>query len=247
MDVVRKVSAFASNTNNLVLAKEIGYTETELRRVADTLLRDKAQLVYNRATDQLPSLAAYLIDQPLLDRLKAAILAYEKAIPKPKLSKNEAKIATENIDKTFALADELLTKLDMVMGIIQSSKTDIYNGYTKARTIPLSGSGSLALKGSVKDADGNRVANVDIAIAASTPAAGAGKFAAGSATGNAPSANNAAQLTKKTGDKGNFQEKNLADGTYTAIATKNGYKPQTVSFTVTGGEMTKVDIVMEKE
>jgi hypothetical protein len=245
MDVVRKLAAFASNTNNLVLGKEIGYVESDLRKAADTLLRDKAQLVYNKAVEQLPSLAPYLIDQPLLDGFLAAIQAYEKAIPKPKLSKNEAKIATENINKTFALADEQLAKLDKVMGIIQLAKPGIYNGYTKARALPTSGSGSLALKGSVKDANGNSVANVEIKIAGAV--ASPAKLAAGSPAGSAPNTTNAVQLTKKTGDKGAFQEKNLADGTYTATATKNGYKPQTINFTVTGGEMTKVDIVMEKE
>lgn len=241
MDVVRKLTAFASNTNNLVLSKEIGYVESDLRRVADTLLRDKAQLVYNKAVEQLPSLAPYLIDQPLLDGFLAAIQAYEKAIPKPKLSKNEAKIATENINKTFALADEQLAKLDKVMGIIQLAKADIYNGYTLARIIPSSGVGSLAMKGSVTDADGTSVANVIVNIAQAAPA-GAAKLALGSAAAAGP-----VMLSKKTTSKGQFQEKNLADGTYTATATKAGYKPTKVQFTITGGEMTKVDMVLEKE
>lgn len=49
MDVIRKMVAYATIVSNNELLGEVNYSETDLQRSADTILRDRCQVVYDRA------------------------------------------------------------------------------------------------------------------------------------------------------------------------------------------------------
>lgn len=48
-DYTRKLGVYAKFTNNATLAQEVKFTEGKLRQVADTAVKDYAQIVYDRA------------------------------------------------------------------------------------------------------------------------------------------------------------------------------------------------------
>lgn len=52
-------------------------------------------------------------------------------------------------------------------------------------------------------------------------------------------------VVKKTTEQGNFQVKNLPDGTYTALVKKLGYQDQEVTFHVVAGEMVDLEVTLE--
>ena len=58
-DYARKLGTYAKFTNNTTLAQEVKFTESKLRQVADTAVKDFGQLVYNRAQLIVASLATY--------------------------------------------------------------------------------------------------------------------------------------------------------------------------------------------
>jgi hypothetical protein len=58
-DYARKLSAYAKFSNNYTLAQEVKFTESKLRQVADTAVKDYAQIVYDRAQAIVSSLATW--------------------------------------------------------------------------------------------------------------------------------------------------------------------------------------------
>jgi len=54
------------------------------------------------------------------------------------------------------------------------------------------------------------------------------------------------ELIKKTAEKGGFNVKNLASGTYQVTLKKVGYADQVATISVSDGEMTELKISLEK-
>ena len=96
-DTARKLTAYAKLTNNLVLAKEINYSPSKLRQVADTATRDYAQIIYNRAQTSVAALATYGITAATQTALLGAITAYATIIGKPRLGITETSQATKQL------------------------------------------------------------------------------------------------------------------------------------------------------
>ncbi len=57
IDVDRRVVAYATNVNNPVLLAEVGYTESDLKKSPDTVLKDRGQVIYDRANTNVSALA----------------------------------------------------------------------------------------------------------------------------------------------------------------------------------------------
>lgn len=54
------------------------------------------------------------------------------------------------------------------------------------------------------------------------------------------------EIVKKTAEKGGFNIKSLATGTYQVTSKKVGYADQVVTISVNDGEMTELKISLEK-
>jgi hypothetical protein len=88
-DASRKLTAYAQLTGNLVLLKEVQFSNSDLKRLPDMMLRDAVQGLYDRAQANLAALATYGITAATQTALQAAITAFVTAIPKPRLGINE--------------------------------------------------------------------------------------------------------------------------------------------------------------
>ena len=88
-DYFRKLAAFAKFTNNATLAQEVKIPESKLRQVADTAVKDYAQIAYDRAQANVAALAAYGITAATQTSFLSAINAYYASIGKPGVSRTE--------------------------------------------------------------------------------------------------------------------------------------------------------------
>jgi hypothetical protein len=238
MDVSRKVVAYALYVNNTVLLNEVKYSETDLKKSADTILKDKSQVIYDRANTNLAALATYGITAAILTNLLTAITNYNAAIPKPRLGINDKKQATAQLAVLLDTVDSNLLKIDSLAEIVRLTQVNFYNGYKNARRIVETGIGSLALRGSaIETQNGEPVTNATFTF---NHNGGTLKTAMASSSldGNGT-------IVKKTAAKGNFNIKSMPEGTYSVTVTKPGYKDKVVTVSVTNGEL--CDLVVEME
>ena len=234
-DYFRKLGTYAKFTNNVTLAQEIKITESKLRQVADTAVRDYAQIAYDRSQPIVASLAAYGITAATQTALAAAITAYNTSIGKPGASRTEGGITTQQLKNLFKIAETALANMDAAIEIIRLTQVNFYNGYQKARKVIETGTSTLALKIQTTNAEtGEPEANVALII---TPTNGQLKAA---------TANGKSSIVKKTAKGGGAQVKSIPDGTYTVVAKKTGFKDVTEMINGVNGEMTVLEIKMEK-
>jgi len=234
-DASRKLTAYAKFTNNQTLLSEVNYSESELKRRADTNLRDAAQGIYDRAQPIVASSATYGITAATQTALLNAINAFNTAIPKPRLGITEKKQSTTQLAKLFKTADTALDNIDTAVEIVRLTQVNFYNGYKAARKLVLTGGGSVSVKGIVIDAlTGEPLKSATL------------KFVTNGTLAKLKTPNGNSDITKKTADKGGFMVKTLAEGTYQVIISKPGYKEQIVTVNVSDREMSVLDIKLEK-
>jgi predicted nucleic-acid-binding protein len=235
MDVSRKAVAYATIVDNAVLLQEVNYTETELKRSADTILRDRCQVIYDRANANVAALAAYVVTAAILTDLLSALNAYTTAIPKPRLGITDKKLATEQLVFLLKGVDDNLAKIDVLVEIIRVTQANFYNEYKNVRKIIATGGGSLSVKGKITDAGSG------VGLKGATVS-----FAADAASAKTATAGSGVAKVKKSADRGGFNIKSLAEGSYTVTIAKLGYKDAVVTVYVSNGELSVVDVALEK-
>ena len=234
-DSSRKLTAFAKFTSNQTLLSEINYSESDLKRRADTNLKNAAQGIYDRAQPIIDSLATYGITTTTQAALLNAINAFNTAIPKPRLGITAKKQSTAQLASLFKTADTALENIDTAVEIVRLTQVNFYNGYKTARKIVLTGGNSVSVKGIVTDASTGE----PIKLATL-------KFSANGTSAKLKALNGNGDLSKKTAEKGGFMIKTLGEGTYQVTITKPGYHEQTVTVNVSNGEMNVLDIKLDK-
>lgn len=232
-DNSQKLTAFAKLTNNLVLLNEVKFTKSGLRNANETLLKDFAQMVYDRAQANLGSLGTYGITQETQSVLLNAINAYNSSVTRPRLELTEKSDATKQLAQYFKNGDVLIDKMDAVINILMTGQPNFFNRYKDVRKVIVTGTGTLALRATASEAP------------MGTPLRGArftfisdGGMMAGSAAD--------IKIVKKTAAKGNFYLKSIPEGTYHVKVTKTGYKEKTVTVSVVPGEMADVKVELER-
>ena len=234
MDVSRKLVAYATIVNNTELLQEVNYAESELKVCADTILKDRCQVIYDRANANVAALATYGVTAAINTNLLTALNAYNVAIPKPRLGITDKKRATEQLALVLKEVDDNLAKIDVLVEIVKVSQPTFYSKYKTARKIIETGVGTLSVKGKITDAEsGKGLKGAKVSFAAD-------------ASGAIVNATKGAAKEKKSADKGGFNIKSLAEGSYTVTISKPGYKDAVVTVYVTDGALSVVDGALEK-
>ena len=235
VDISYKMVAYANNTANAVLLKEIKYTKSELEHSADADLKNRAQCIYDRANTNVAALATYGITAALLTNFLGAITAFNIAIPKTKESIKDKKLTTAQLNDLYDSTDLVLENIDKIVEIVHNSQPNFYKIYKESRKLPNSGGSVLSLKGLVKDAaSGEYLKGATLII---TPELTKAALATNAKVKD---------LVKKTADKGGFLVKSLAAGTYTVIIKKAGYVDQIVTIVINDGEMSVLEVQLVK-
>lgn len=232
IDVAKRIVAFATIDENPTLSKEAKLSEAELRKMADTKVAPKLTAVLTLARAHAAKLIDYGVTDEMLTRLDNFIAAYSAALPKPKLSIDETKQVTAKLDVVFKKNDLVLRKMDALAELVKDSNPEYYKSYKNLRRVVVTGKGSLAMKGLVKDAaTGEGIPNVDILITATEG-------------GNRKGGTDIARIVKRTANKGSFKLKTLPEGTYSLEASKLGYEKQLITVDVVSGELCNVVVAL---
>lgn len=235
-DYARKLGVYAKFTNNPTLADDVKFTESKLRQVADTAVKDYAQIVYDRAQPIVASLATYGITPATQTVLLKAISDYNTSIGKPGVTRVEGGKTTQQLDNLFATADSALANMDLAVEIIRLTQVDFYNSYKNARKVIDTGVGTLAVRGLVTDAvSGEPVKGAMLSFVLE----GNGTMLKGAKKATE-------SVVKKTAEKGGFNIKSLPSGIYTVIIKKVGYADQVATVAVADGDLTELNIQLNK-
>ena len=234
-DSARKLVVYAKFTNNAPLADEVNLSISKLRQVADTAVKDYAQIVYDCIQPIVSTLSTYGLTSTTQTALLNAITNYNAVIGKPGLGRVEISQATKQLVVLFKTALDALAIMDTAVEIVKLTQPNFYNGYKSARKIVNSGTGSLAVKGMVNDmATGKPVKGVTVSFSLN---GGAKKVV---------NDNGEPVVVKKTAEKGGFNIKSLAAGVYQVTLKKMGYTDQVITVSVNDGEMSLVEAKIEK-
>ena len=235
INTTRKLCAYARLSNNKKLLKEVDYSESDLRRQPDTTLVDIAQLVYQRAEQNMDDLAEYQFNEENRAALLQAISEYNNLLTSPRYEQANRKIATQQLDYLFTKGQDIVNKMDVLVEIIRDNESGFYTGYRSVRKVICTGASRLALKGKIVDQlTGDPIKGVKVSFWLD----GDPKRIIG--------ASEQADLMKKSAEHGGFQIKSLKPGTYRAMLKKEGYNDQQVVVYVNEGERTDMQVGMNE-
>ena len=237
-DASRKTQTYAKIENNQILLSESKFSESDFKNASDSELETFAQSTYDTVQAHSGDLGSYDITEDTQTALLKAITDFRTAIPTPRNGAIGTKLSTEQIAKAFATTDEALDNIDALVEIVRISQPEFYSGYKSARKLIDTGAGSLQAKGFVTDAGtGKGLKGVTLSFAQNSNSNGLMKATASSS---------AEVVEKKTANKGGFNIKSLAEGTYTVTARKNGYADVVTTIAITNGELTELNVELVK-
>lgn len=227
LDGSRKLLAYAMYAKNPILQSESKLKDADIHSATDLTLLNNAKGLYSNIQGNLTNLAPYLLTAESQTGFLALIHAFEQAIPKTRQKQLSKKETSDLIAQAFEAADAALANMDTVVEIVRLSQPVFYASYKGARRVVETASGSLAINGSVMDAEtGNPVVDATLTFCAS--------------------GSNVPLLVKQSAAKGGFQQKSLAEGVYDVTVTKIGYVTQAIVVTVSSSELYTLDVKMVK-
>jgi len=235
IDVSRRVVAYATNVNNSALLALVNYTESDLKKASDQKLVSSCQVIRDNANTNVAALTTYGITAAIITTLQTSITNFNNTIPKGRVDTTDSGEATKLLATLFKTLSANWDKIDTLVEMVRTSQPNFYNEYIKVRKVIETGTGSLPLKIKATNAlTGAPEANVTLTL---IPTNGLMKAAAPNGKSN---------IVKKTAAGGGSNYKSLADGTYTVTAAKPGFKDVTETVNVVNGELTVIEIKMEK-
>lgn len=222
LDMSHRIEAYAKITGDVVLAKKIHYTDTDLLKASDSEFMSGCVIIETIAEEKKTELAPYGVTPELLADLKASIGSYSEVMDTPKEGYTGRKQATHQLNELFDTQGDVIEKVDALVEMIRYTNPALYTEYWDTRKV-VTHSGSLTVKCEVTDA------------ATGEPLAGAlVTFVL----------DGIKILEKTTYDAGGLMVKSMSDGTYTVTVSRLGYVTQTLIVNVLNVELTTVKVAL---
>jgi hypothetical protein len=224
-DNARKVRAFAVNTGDQELAAGVDFNVSQLRRMKDNELKSFAEILHRKAAENIGNLAPYGITEENQKKLSDQLEAYNQVIDKPRGGLIKKSMATKQLEKLFITADDLVAKMDAVIEIIRLTNPVLYEGYQISRKLVDTAGGRVSVRANVTDS-------------------GSGEPVRGAVCSFRR--DGAPVVRKRSAARGGFMIRNIPAGNYSVHISKNGYRDQDMSVSVTGGERSDLKVKLEK-
>lgn len=129
-----KIRSYAKISNNKALLYAINYSESEIRRGAETQIINRCQTIHNKGQEHLADLADFLVTKKDLSELQNTIDAVKPLSAQRDAIANERVTATANISMLIDGARAELDKLDdLIEGLIKDK--NFINTYRQSRQI----------------------------------------------------------------------------------------------------------------
>lgn len=136
LPVASGLFVYARKQNKNELKEKARITETILRRLRDTELASKGDLIASLATEQIANLTPAGITDTMIADLKAKVQAYRNAIDARESGVAERMGARTSMEDLFDKVDGILEEeIDTAMEAIRANKTQLYNEYFSLRVI----------------------------------------------------------------------------------------------------------------
>jgi len=130
------VMTYAHDSEDIVLKKEVGYTDKKLNSLSDDLIIKFSKNIFDKATPVIAGLADYGIDPAMLTTLESLLTDFEKASPKVKEARSRKKMYTANLEKLIKEAIEILKNdIDHLVKILDGNYANFVTLYKNARSI----------------------------------------------------------------------------------------------------------------
>jgi hypothetical protein len=228
-DVARKLAACAVTNNDQVLLANCLTSDYKLSKMRDEQLVPVSRNMLEMGVQQLSSAAAFGLDQAGLDQLEAAITAFARVMPQPRIATLQKKVATENLVELFVRADGLLAKSDLLVAVVKLRHSNFYLGYKLVRSLVDRAGRGWQLKVTITEAESS--AGIAGATCKILPETGT---------------NTSPLLTRKSAARGSFGVKSLPAGSYRITVSKAGYLTKSHVFSITRNELERVPVALEK-
>jgi len=163
MTIVFSAKALAlAEKNNVLLAQTEAITKSSLERMRDSKTADTAEEMITIATGIQTDLNSYGITVPVLEQATELVATFraELALPRNKISGR--KVITSQIETLFNDAAAILYNLDTLVNVVAEREPAFHEEYFNNRKIINYHGSKLAVRGFVKDADGNPIQKVSI-------------------------------------------------------------------------------------
>ena len=235
--IEKRLQSYATVTNNYELLESIKYTATDLKKARGNDAIAMCNIVSAEATTHAAALVSYGVTSEMIEELNDLITEYSVALPKPKVAKSKTKTATQNIDRYFKEADEILTtRLDLDIEQFKFTDPEFYSQYQTARIIIATGGSPVSVLGCITNATTSEpLKGVTVTF-----------VAIDSEAVKAARTEPVKPIVKKSADKGKFRVP-LPESNYRVTVEKIGFKKQDLTITVAKGESTDLNISLEKE
>lgn len=219
IDVASRIEAFAVQSDDVVLEKEMSQRISLLSKTKDTVAADICQFIQNKGLLLLASIETYGVTAETLVILQKSIDKYVVSIPTPKIGINERKKATIQMAALFTTSDKILKKMDTLARMLRYSNPDFYNLYFTSRKIGKPGYRTISLQGIITNTDGIPLQKAEVTIGEN-------------------------QIGRYTSPKGAFEVKSLETGIYSVTVTKAGYIETSVQVAVTATQRCQIAIAL---
>lgn len=218
-----RLEAFAIAIENKELQQEVTIKEYLLKKARENAVACNCRFIHKKASEILPQLAAYGITTQTLADFNQAIDDYTILVPKTRAGIVTRSICTEQIKNLFTDFDNILIRMDKLVTMLRFSTPNFYNTYFSNRKIITRGTRKQALRGTIKDQDGNPLDRVAVTL------------------------NTTPNIITKTGEKGHYHFNHLPSGVFPITVTRLGYLPETIYLAITSGVAQELNIQLKKE
>jgi hypothetical protein len=129
------VQAHAAATENNDLLQSVHFTDSDLKTCRDTILADKANVVFTIADPLEEEIGTYFVTRAEIDLVRDLRNDFNTIIAEPRLGIVSTGSATKDLVLKFKERDQILKKMDiMIKPFAKSNKTFVDN-YFRARII----------------------------------------------------------------------------------------------------------------
>ena len=225
-ETISKLCSYALSENNQALFRETYISNSKLKQSPDNVLKEHTQLVCDKASANIESLAPFGITGDDVNSLQIAIDRFVNYIPKPRLSSAERKQATLQMQVENKNIRKTIKKLDLLAEALRYSEPNFYNGYKICRKIVNTSTRSLSLKGKVVDAlTGEPIKSVGLILT---------------------HIDGTTVIRKKSFDQGGFLIKTMPEGKYKITAKAVGYSDAEVEVFISDSKLYNLNIELQK-
>jgi len=225
LEISKALLLFAKVTDNVVLANEVAYSQTDFRASSDNEVDTDLSVIYSAAQRNKDNLQEYGVTPEKQTDFKTSIDAFKTAIGTPKTGTIGRKQITDKMGTLFADEMVIVGKIDLLIDTLKFSNSTLYAEYQDNRKVIYFGS-SLMVNSAITDAE----------TALGLPGVLISFIQNGSTV-----------LEKTTGDNGGTNIKSINPGVYTVQLSKPAYISQTLTISIPGDDLITITAAMVKE